>query len=603
MQIVKGIPTSHGIVYGNVYIVRSPGSDDVLYTSPRRIASAARKTEIARFKKAVEETRKYFIAARKELAGKAGMHNARILDAQVLLLEDKDFLAKVEKEVSTQLVDAESAVVNVTRRYLKVFDDIQDDYLRERSADVKDVVRRLLNTLTGNTRRALETLEEDVIVIAHDLSPSQTATMNKEHVIGIVTEVGGPTSHTSILARALEVPAVSGAQGIIDVITDDDYIIVDGYNGLVIINPYQKQIDEYRTRREKAEEQKALLLQQRNQPAITTDEHSVALLANIEFPEEVAHARDMGAEGIGLYRTEFLYMNRTHLPTEEMQFETYAKVIEAAHGAPVTIRTLDLGGDKFASALKVAPEMNPSMGWRAIRMCLERRDIFTTQLRAILRASVLGNVRIMFPLITHVNEIRAAKAVLQETITSLREEDIPCNDAIEIGAMIEVPSAALCADMMAQEVDFFSIGTNDLIQYTLAIDRANEKTAQMYDPMNQAVLRLLHMIIDAAHGRKCSQKECDECLPHPACMMVQRTERRPIRVAVCGEIAATPMMAFLLVGMGVDELSMAATSIPECKDFIRSMSYETARTAVRDALQCATSDEVCAVLRQYGVSV
>lgn len=600
MRIIKGIPTSQGIVVGKAYVIASLGRDDGFHTPSQRIPVDSLDEEVQRFTVAVQRTREEFTAARQALEKKAGVQHARILDAHLLLLEDKDFLNKVENEIRANQINAEAALAHVANEYLEAFQNVPDEYLRERAADIKDVIRRILNTLLGSARKTLEKLEEDVVVIAHDLPPSQTATMHQERVVGIVTEIGGPTSHTSIMARALEVPAVSGAEGILETVSHNQPLIVDGYEGIVIIDPQPAQYAEYEEKREKVYEQKAALLQRRNEPAVTKDDHTISLVANIELPEEVSHACDMGAEGVGLYRTEFLYMNRTELPSEETQFEAYSRVIDACGGKPVTIRTLDLGGDKFASALTLAPEMNPSMGWRAIRMCLERRDIFMTQLRAILRASALGTVRIMFPLITHIGEIRKAKAILHEAAAQLRDEKIAFDEHIEIGAMIEVPSAALCTDVLAQEVDFFSIGTNDLIQYTLAIDRINEKTAEMYDPMNQAVLRLLHLIIDAAHCRTCMKKDDTEP-PHPACMIGRIRENRPIRVSVCGEVAAHPMMAYLLIGMGVDELSMAATSIPETKEFIRSIEFKQAKAIVRDALMCATSSEVRALLKDHGI--
>jgi len=585
---IKAIGTSEGIVIGKAYIF-SPIAGECFGVQKIKILKKQINNEIKRFEKALNKTRDEIEAVRNEAAKKAGLKHAQIFDAHLLILEDKVFISQIKELIAKKHQNAAAAFCSVAGKYLKSFEGISDKYFRERTADVKDVFHRVLHNLTGQTRKSLSELKKDVIVIAHDLSPSETATMHKERVIGLITEAGGPTSHTAIMARAMEIPAVTGAYKITEIIHENDLLIVDGSEGIIIINPSEKQIDEYKIKQQIAFERKARLLTAKDEPAVTVDEHRISLLANIEIPEEAEHAINQGAEGIGLYRTEFFFMNRNDLPTEDEQYEAYAHVARVCGEKPVVIRTLDLGGDKFASALNIPKEMNPFMGWRAIRMCLERTDIFKTQLRAILRASKIGNVRIMFPMIATVQEVRAAKKIIEEAKDELRKNGISFNENIQIGVMIEIPSAVMIADILAEETDFFSIGTNDLIQYCLAIDRVNEKTAHMYDPLNISIIRMIKIIIDVAHNISYTDENYNKKIKYP---FAWNNNHKPIKVCVCGEIASEPLLAYLLLGLGIDELSTAAISIPQNKQLLRASSYKTAVKTSIEALKIHNSDDI-----------
>ncbi len=585
---ITAIRTSEGIVIGKAYIF-SQIAKDCFGISEVKISDEQTDIEIKRLEDALKKTRDEIESVRNEAAKKAGLKHAQIFDAHLLILEDQVFINQIIKLITKKHYNVEDAFCSIAKEYLKSFEGITDKYFRERTADVKDVFRRVVHNLTGYTKKTLASLKEDVIVIAHDLSPSETATMHKERVIGLVTEIGGPTSHTAIMARAMEIPAVTGADNITEIIHEEDLLIVDGSAGIIIINPSEKQIDQYKHKQQIALERKTRLLITKDEPAITADGHRVSLLANIEIPEEAEHAMNQGAEGIGLYRTEFFFMNRNDLPNEDEQYEAYAHVARVCGEKPVVIRTLDLGGDKFASALNIPKEMNPFMGWRAIRMCLERTDIFKAQLRAILRASTNGNVKIMFPMIATIQEVRSAKKIIEEAKIELRNEGKSFDENIQIGVMIEIPSAAIIADILAEETDFFSIGTNDLIQYCLAVDRVNEKTAHMYDPLNIAIIRMIKVVIDAAHNISYINEDCKN---NEDCPFTWNTNRKPIKVCVCGEIASEPLLAYLLLGLGIDELSTAAISIPQNKQLIRASSYQSAvKTAVK-ALKIYNSDDV-----------
>ena len=586
---ITAIGTSEGIVIGKAYIFSSAAAGECFSVSETKISEDQINYEIKCFDDAINKTRDEIETVRNEAANKTGLKHAQIFDAHLLILEDKVFIDQIKKLITKNHYNANSAFCTIAKNYLKSFENITDKYFRERTADVKDVFHRVMLNLTGYTKKTLANLKEDVIVIAHDLSPSETATMHKERVIGMVTEIGGPTSHTAIMARAMEIPAVTGANKITEIIHEKDLLIVDGSEGIIIINPSNRQIDEYNHKQQIALERKARLLVTKDEPAITTDGHRVSLLANIEIPEEAEHAINQGAEGIGLYRTEFFFMNRNDLPSEDEQYEAYAHVARVCGEKPVVIRTLDLGGDKFASALSIPNEMNPFMGWRAIRMCLERTDIFKTQLRAILRASNNGNVRIMFPMIATIQEVRSAKMIIEEAKNELRNEGKTFNENIQIGVMIEIPSAAMIADILAKETDFFSIGTNDLIQYCLAVDRVNEKTAHMYDPLNIAIIRMIKLVIDAAHNVSYTGKVCDQNIE---CPFAWNNNRNPIKVSVCGEIASEPILAYLLLGLGVDELSTAAISIPQNKQLLRASSFQEAKKTASEALGKYNSDDV-----------
>jgi len=587
--IIEGISSSEGVVIGKAYVFTSTAGIETTHVPKYSIKPGEVKKEIARFNNAMFNTQEEFKRAKQELAKKVGAKHAKIFDAHILILEDKVFLDQVAKKIKETRHNAESAFDAAITEYLNLFLETDEEFMRERAADIKDIRRRVLNNLIGSHHVSLANLEKDVIVVAHDLSPSDTATMDRGHVVGMVTEVGGPTSHTSIMARAMEIPAITGATDISITVQENDTLIIDGDKSVIIVHPTQKSLKKYEDKLKGTIKQKKLLRALKDVPAITTDEHKISLLANIETPEEVLHVIENGGEGIGLYRTEFFFMNRQDLPSEDEQFEAYNSVVEKCKNKPVIIRTLDLGGDKFASSLKIPREMNPFMGWRAIRLCLERHDIFKPQLRAILRASANGNVKIMFPMISTIQEVRAAKKLIEECKKELRDDGKSFDENMEIGIMIEIPSAAIAADVFAKEVDFFSIGTNDLIQYCLAIDRINEKTAHMYDPMNIAVLRLLKVVVDAAHNVSCKE---DFRKNISLCPSLSSPGQKPIKVCVCGEIASHPLMAYLLVGLGVDELSTVASSIPKNKKMIRTISYEDSRKIVEQALNCDDSDYV-----------
>jgi len=586
---ITAIGTSEGIVIGKAYIFSSAAAGECFAVSETKISENQIDDEIKRFDDALNKTRDEIETVRSEAAKKTGIKHAQIFDAHLLILEDKVFIDQIKKLITEKHYNADNAFCTIAKKYLKSFENITDKYFRERTADIKDVFHRVIINLTGYTKKSLANLKEDVIVIAHDLSPSETATMHKERVIGMVTEIGGPTSHTAIMARAMEIPAVTGANKITEIIHENDLLIVDGSAGIIIINPSKQQIDKYKHKQQIALERKARLLISKDKPAITIDNHKVSLLANIEIPEEAEHAINQGAEGIGLYRTEFFFMNQNGLPSEDEQYEAYAHVARVCGDKPVVIRTLDLGGDKFASALSIPNEMNPFMGWRAIRMCLERTDIFKTQLRAILRASETGNVRIMFPMIATIQEVREAKKIVEEAKNELRKEGKAFNENIQIGVMIEIPSAVMISDILARETDFFSIGTNDLIQYCLAVDRVNEKTAHMYDPLNVAIIRMIKLVIDAAHNVSYTGGICDKNIE---CPFAWNNDRKPIKVCVCGEIASEPILAYLLLGLGVDELSTASISIPQNKQLLRASSYQNAKKIASDSLRKYNSDDV-----------
>jgi len=435
------------------------------------------------------------------------------------------------------------------------------------------VGNRVIKNLLGKEEKNLASLSKEVIVVAYDLSPSETAQMHREKVIGFVTDVGGKTSHTAIMARSLEIPAVVGLQNVTQNIKDGDTIIIDGTAGLVIVEPTEKELRAYRKKKEEIILQDKELAKIRELPAETRDGHQIELVANIEFPEEIPSAIEHGAQGIGLYRTEFFYLNRTDLPSEEEHFQAYRRVAERFAPQAVIIRTLDLGGDKFISHLAVPKEMNPFMGWRAIRFCLERLDIFKVQLRAILRASRYGKIKVMFPMISGVEELRRAKEVMEEVKDNLKKDEVPFDEEIKIGVMIETPSAAITADILAKEADFFSIGTNDLIQYALAVDRINERIAYLYNPGHPAIIRLIKQTVDAAHQRK-------------------------IPVGMCGEMAGEPYFAPLLLAMGLDELSMSPVVIPEVKKVIRSITFKEGKKLLEDALKLSTGEEVASFLKE-----
>lgn len=562
-QRLEGIPASPGVAIGRAFLLDS----QEIPISKRNIPAASVPKEIARFEEALIQTRKEIMEIQSKISKELGLEHGEIFNAHLMLLEDRTLIEEVIARLKTELVAVEWIFSEVLKKYVKAFSKIEDEYMRERTSDLEDVGRRILRSLTGVQRRGLADLTQPVIVVAYDLSPSDTATMHRRHVIGFVTDIGGRTSHTAIMAKSLEIPAVVGLESATRRIRPDDWVVVDGASGAVIINPDEATRKHYEEIRKKLATLDVELLKIKNLPAETPDGHRVHVAANIELPEEIPSVIAHGAEGIGLYRTEFFYLNRIDLPTEEEQFQAYRHVAKAVHPHPVIIRTIDLGGDKFASQLTMPHEMNPFLGWRAIRFCLARPDIFKVQLRAILRASVFGKIKLMYPMISGVEEIREANQILEEVKKELASEGKLFDQGLEVGVMIEVPSAALTVDLLAKEVRFFSIGTNDLIQYSLAVDRVNEKIAYLYEPAHPAVLRLIRQVIEVAHEHQ-------------------------LWVGMCGEMAGEPALALILLGLGLDSFSTSPAQIPRIKKVIRAVPTFRAKEVVKESLRLATGREI-----------
>ena len=537
-----GVGVSPGIARGTVFVLRTEEEAP----PARRIEDWEVPGEITRFEAALVQTREQILEMQTRIAGAIGAKDASIFDAHLLVVEDRTLIDEVLRTLEREHWNIEHVFQQVANRYSKTLSEIDDPYLRERALDINDVTRRVVRNLMGKDAKTAAQIDVPHILVAHNLTPSDTAQLNRNLVLGFATDVGSRTSHTAIMARSLNIPAVVALHNISDAILSGDQILLDGYSGLVILNPSDQTLWEYGELEVKKNAVEDKLEALRETASTTLDGRHITLSANIELPSDVELVKQSGADGIGLYRTEFFYINKNELPNEEEQYENYCVVARALGQQSVIIRTLDLGGDKFMSALQLPSELNPFLGWRAIRFCLERVDVFKTQLRAILRASALGNIRMMFPMISGVDELRRAKAVLEECRQELREKGIPFNEHMEVGAMIEVPSAALVADLLAKEVDFFSIGTNDLIQYTIAVDRINERIAHLYEPTHPAIIRLIKMIVNAAHAHN-------------------------LWVGVCGEMAGEISLTPLLVGLGVDELSTGAALVPRVKRAVQSL--------------------------------
>ncbi len=561
--MLKGIPAAPGLVVGKAFCL---GSED-MQVQRRNITESQIPKEVVRFEEALIKTRTEILDIQKKISREMGVRHAQIFNAHLLVLEDRTLIEGVITRLKKERFCIEYIFLEVLKKYIKTFSHIDDPYLRERLSDIEDVGKRILRNLRGIRRDILTNLKEKLIIVAYDLSPSDTASMHKEKVIGFITDIGGKTSHTAIMAKALEIPAVVGLEEATVKIRTGDVIIVDGTRGEVLLNPDRATLDKYKQQSEKLVRQELVLLKLRDLPAETPDGREVQLAANIELPEELASVLAHGARGIGLYRTEYFYMNRMDLPTEEEHFEAYKNVSQQVQPYSVVIRTLDLGGDKFLSQLDIPQEMNPYLGWRAIRFCLARPDIFKVQLRAILRASAYGKLKLMYPMISGIEELRQANRLLEQLKEELRRRKIAFDEDIEVGAMIEIPSAALTCDILAKEADFFSIGTNDLIQYSIAVDRVNEKIAYLYEPTHPAVLRLIKNIIDSGH-------------------------KEGVWVGMCGEMASEPAFALLLLGLGLDEFSVSPAAVPAIKRVIRSVTLKQAKDMAQKALTLTTGKDV-----------
>lgn len=568
--LLKGVPASRGIVIGTALLLTGAAADE---GQKRQIEAREVEPELLRLGRAVSVTREQLLDLKRKVAVEIGQKQAEIFNAHLLFLDDPTFFVETQEAVRKERFSAEWAVHEYVDRYAKMLDALGDGTMRERQGDIHDVGRRLVQNLRGGTLAPLAASAEKRILIARELTPSETAQLDLSKVLGFATDQGGPTSHTAIIARTLDLPAVVGLEQATLHVKDGATVILDGQGGVLVVDPDKETLAHYRGRqKEQALKQKELRRILRL-PAVTKDGRKIKLSGNIDLPEEAKGAASKGAEGIGLFRTEFLFLNRHNLPTEEEQFEAYRMALKHSGPHPVTLRTLDLGGDKFVAHLGLASEMNPFLGLRAIRLCLAHPYVFKVQLRAILRASHYGTVRTMFPLISSLEELRQAKQILEETRRDLARRNIPFDQKMEVGAMIEVPSAAITADLLAREVDFFSIGTNDLIQYTMAADRGNERIAYLYDPLNPAILRTLRMIIKASADAK-------------------------IRLSLCGEMGGDPLFAVVLLGLGMRELSMSAGSLPLVKKVLRSVSYRESQALVEQAFQLSTAAEIRELLSQ-----
>lgn len=567
-QVFRGIGVSPGIAIGRALVIetRRPRAEREAL-DPARVPA-----EVARLKRALDEARSQILEVQGRIAQEVGAQYGRIFDAHLLILEDRLLAEETIAYVEKQRVNAEYAVQEVLEPVRQAFSRVEDGYLRERRTDVDDVGDRILRNLLGQRPTIQVERPGESILFAHELTPSDTAQLQRDAVLGIATETGGRTSHSAIMARSLEIPAVVGVEHICAQVRNHDTVILDGIEGLVILSPDREILGHYHARKQHLEYVGRALHKLGSLPAETQDGYRVRVTANVEFPAELPQAKAHGAEGIGLYRSEFLYLNRPDLPAEEEHFSVYRAVAAEMGPRPVIIRTLDFGGDKLVSAIHLGPQENPSLGLRAIRLCLHQPELFLAQLRGILRASAFGTLRIMYPMISGVAEVRAANALLAEAKADLARAGVPFDPAIQVGVMIEIPSAAVIADLLAREVDFFSVGTNDLIQYALAIDRINEQVAYLYEPLHPAVLRMLRTVVTAAHNEG-------------------------IWVSMCGEMAGDPLYSLLLVGLGFDELSMTSASIPLVKRMVRSITYSQASDLSQRMFGCATAQEVEQLLR------
>ncbi|MED1204266.1 phosphoenolpyruvate--protein phosphotransferase [Heyndrickxia acidicola] len=565
--ILKGIAASNGIAIAKAYRLVEPD----LSFEKKKVEDA--EQEVNRFKSAVSAAGAELENIREKANTELGADKAAIFDAHLLVLNDPELLTPIEDRIKNENVNAESSLKETADMFISMFEQMDNEYMRERAADIRDVTKRVLSHLLGVKIPNPSMIAEEVIVVGEDLTPSDTAQLNRDFVKGFTTNIGGRTSHSAIMARSLEIPAVVGTKTATEEIQNGDFVIVDGVNGEVHINPTPEVVEKYKQEQVNFDKQKAEWAKLLNEKTVSKDGHHVELAANIGTPDDLQGVLDNGGEAVGLYRTEFLYMGRDQLPTEEEQFNSYKAVLEGMKGKSVVVRTLDIGGDKKLPYLKLPEEMNPFLGFRAIRLCLEEQDMFRTQLRALLRASVYGNLKIMFPMISTINEFRQAKEILLDEKEKLKAAGVNVSDNIEVGIMVEIPSTAVMADQFAKEVDFFSIGTNDLIQYTMAADRMNERVSYLYQPYNPAILRMVKMVIDASH-------------------------KEGKWTGMCGEMAGDEMAIPILLGLGLDEFSMSASSILKARTQILSLSKAEMEILAKEVLQLQTTEEVIEAVKK-----
>jgi len=567
-KVLRGIGVSPGIVIGKTVPLERQRTTFI----HRRVSAEEVTSEIKRFEAAIEKSKGQLEEVKQQILEKGFKQHSYILDVHLKVMEDRMLRDETIKMIKTQLVNTEWALKVTLDKISEAFDAIEDEYLRERKEDINHVVERILRNLIGRELRKVGDLEGDVIIVAHDLSPADTIQLNLQRVIGFVTDMGGKTSHTAIVSRSLEIPAIVGLEDITAYVGGGETIIVDGTEGVVIVDPSRETIKAYQVKQHHYRYLERELLKYSALTAETQDGHHLTLQANIELIEEIPAVIQYGAEGIGLYRTEYLYLNRKTLPDEEEHFQIYKRLTEEIAPYPVTIRTLDLGGDKFASHIELADQVNPAMGLRAIRFCLMEQDIFKAQLRGILRASTYGKVKILLPMISGVEELREVKAILEDAKNELRGSGFAFDPEIPLGVMIEIPSAAITADILAREVDFFSIGTNDLIQYSLAIDRVNKYVSYLYEPLHPAIVRHIKGVVELAH-------------------------EEGIEAGICGEMAADPLYTLIFLGLGLDELSMHPLAIPRVKKVLRRSTRTEGENLLKEILQFTTAKETEVFIR------
>lgn len=565
MNNLKGIAASAGIAIARVFTLEHPDYS----VTERKVTDT--DAELKKLDDALAQSQAELEAIKARTLQELGEKKAEIFESHLLILNDPELIEPVKAKIITDKINAEYALNETATQFIQMFVNMKSAYLQERAADMRDVTKRILKHLLGLKYVSPSEISEEVIVVAEDLTPSDTAQLNRKYVKGFTTNIGGRTSHSAIMARSLEIPAVVGTKNVLSAVQNGDLIIVDGLEGDVIVNPTEAIIEQYRAKQDAYAKQVEEWRKLRSEPTVSKDGVHVELAANIGTPNDVEGVLENGGEAVGLYRTEFLYMGRDKLPSEEVQYVAYKSVLEKMEGKPVVVRTLDIGGDKELPYLDLPKEMNPFLGFRAIRLCLDRQDIFRTQLRALLRASAHGNLRIMFPMIATLSEFREAKGILEEEKAKLINEGAPVSEEIQLGIMVEIPSTAVLADQFAKEVDFFSIGTNDLIQYTMAADRMNERVSYLYQPYNPAILRLVKMVIDAAH-------------------------REGKWVGMCGEMAGDTTAIPILLGLGLDEFSMSATSILPARSQIRKLSRSDMQALAAKALEMGSAEEVVALV-------